>query len=50
VEKTAHYHRTGESPPDFIIEECKYVEEASKISAHYRLILTKIEHRMETQR
>jgi hypothetical protein len=49
-EKTAHYHRTGESPPDFIVEECNDAEEASNIAAHYRLILSKIEHQMEAQR
>lgn len=49
-EKTAHYHRTGESPPDFIIEECSDAEEAGKIAAHYRLILAKIERQMEVQR
>lgn len=41
-EKTAHYHRTGESPPDFIVEECRDATEAETISAHYRAIISKI--------
>jgi len=41
-EKTAVYHRTGESPPDVIVEECRDVEEAEKIAAHYRSVIAKI--------
>ncbi|HZQ45407.1 MAG TPA: hypothetical protein VFC07_00225 [Verrucomicrobiae bacterium] len=41
-EKTARYHRTGESPPDFIVEECRDANEADTISAHYRSIISKI--------
>ena len=29
-EKTADYHRTGESPPDFIVEECNDADEADQ--------------------
>lgn len=47
--KTAHYHRTGESPPDFIVEECRDVEEADAIAAHFRLIIEKIEKQMAEQ-
>ena len=48
-EKTADYHRTGESPPDFIIEECNDADEASKIAAHYRSIIAKIKRQREEQ-
>jgi hypothetical protein len=41
-EKTADYHRTGVSPPDFIVEECNDTEEADAIARHYRAIITKI--------
>jgi hypothetical protein len=41
-EKTADYHRTGESPPDFIVEECNNTDEASRIASHYRSIIAKI--------
>lgn len=40
--KTADYHRTGESPPDFIVEECNDADEASRIATHYRSIISKI--------
>jgi hypothetical protein len=33
-ERTANYHRTGESPADFIVEECNDADEAENISAH----------------
>ena len=42
-EKTADYHRTGESPPDFIVEECNDAHEADGIANHYRSIIAKIE-------
>jgi hypothetical protein len=48
-EKTANYHRTGEPPPDFIVEECNNAEEADRIAAHYRSIITKISKQMEAQ-
>jgi len=48
-EKTAEYHRTGESPPDFIVEEASDAEEASKIAQHYRSIISKINEQMEAQ-
>ena len=48
-EKTANYHRTGKSPADFIVEECKDAQEAEKISAHYRSIIGKIQKQREAQ-
>jgi len=48
-EKTADYHRTGESPPDFILEECNDAEEAGAIASHYRAIIAKIHEQMEAQ-
>lgn len=45
-EKTAEYHRTGESPSDFIVEECNDADEAEKIASHYRSIITKIREQM----
>ncbi|MGD0350135.1 MAG: hypothetical protein ABSB84_07460 [Verrucomicrobiota bacterium] len=48
-EKTADYHRTGESPPDFIVEECKDAEEADAIASHYRAIIAKIRKQQEEQ-
>jgi len=47
--KTADYHRTGESPPDFIAEECNDAGEASRIATHYRSIIAKIEKQREEQ-
>ncbi len=46
-EKTAVYHRTGESPPDFIVEECSNEHEANGIARHYRSIITKIRKQQE---
>ena len=48
-EKTAEYHRTGESPADFIVEECNGADEAENISAHYRSIISKIQKQREAQ-
>jgi hypothetical protein len=48
-EKTANYQRTGESPPNFIVEECNDAEEAESISAHYRSIISKIQKQREAQ-
>ncbi len=48
-EKTAEYHRAGESPPDFIVEECRDAGEASRIAAHYRSIISKIHKQREAQ-
>jgi hypothetical protein len=48
-EKTADYHRTGESLPDFIVEECTNVEEANALANHYRTIITKIRRQREEQ-
>lgn len=48
--KTAHYLQTGESPDDFIIEECRDAEEAVKIAEHYERILAKVVEQMKGQR
>lgn len=48
-EKTAGYHRTGESPPGFIVEECNDAHEADGIANHYRSIITKIRKQQEAQ-
>jgi hypothetical protein len=48
-EKTADYHRSGESPPDFIVEECKDAEEADTIASHYRTIIAKVRRQREEQ-
>lgn len=47
--KTADYQRTGESPPDFIVEECKDANEANRIATHYRSIIAKIHKQQEEQ-
>lgn len=47
-EKTARYHRTGESS-DFIIEECRDADEAEGIAAHYRSIISKIQKQKAEQ-
>lgn len=48
-EKTADYHRTGESPSDFIIEESSGADEANGIANHYRSIIAKILKQREAQ-
>ena len=48
-EKTADYHRTGESPSDFIVEECSDADEAERIATHYRSIIGKIQQQREAQ-
>ena len=48
-EKTADYHRTGESPPDFIVEECNDTDEAGVIAGQYRSIITTIRKQREAQ-
>ncbi len=48
-EKTAHYHRTGESPADLIVEECTDEDEADRIAAHYRSIISKILEQRKAQ-
>lgn len=48
-EKTANYHRTGESPDDFIVEDCNDTDEAENISAHYRSIISKIQKQRDAQ-
>ena len=47
--KTADYHRTGESPADFIVEECNDAEEANRIASQYRSIISKIREQQEAQ-
>jgi len=47
--KTADYHLTGESPPDFIVEECNDADEASRIATHYRSIIAKIQKQQAEQ-
>jgi hypothetical protein len=47
-EKTADYHRTGESP-NFIVEEGKNADEADSIANHYRSIIAKIRKQQEEQ-
>jgi hypothetical protein len=47
--KTADYHRTGESPPDFIVEECNDANEANGIATHYRSIIAKIQKQQAEQ-
>jgi hypothetical protein len=48
-EKTAVCHRTGKSPPDFVVEECSDEHEASGIARHYRSIVAKIRKQQEEQ-
>lgn len=48
-EKTADYHRTGHSPPDFIVEESNDADEADSIANHYRSIIAKIRKQQEEQ-
>lgn len=48
-EKTADYHRTGESPPDFLVEECNDADEANRIATHYHSIIAKIRKQREAQ-
>ena len=48
-EKTAAYHRTGHSPPDFIVEESNDADEADSIANHYRSIIAKIRKQQEEQ-
>jgi hypothetical protein len=38
-ERTARYHRTGESPDDIFVEQCRDAEEAEQIALHYRSII-----------
>jgi hypothetical protein len=47
--KTADYHRTGESPPDFIVEECNDANEANRIATRYRSIIAEIQKQQEEQ-
>lgn len=47
--RTADYHRTGESPPDFSVEECNDADEAKRIATHYRSIIAKIQKQREEQ-
>jgi hypothetical protein len=47
--KTADYHRTGESPANFIVEECNDADEANRIAKHYRSIIAKIRKQQREQ-
>ena len=47
-EKTAYYHRTGQSPSDFIVEESNDAHEAG-IANHYRSIIAKIRKQKDEQ-
>ena len=48
-EKTAEYHRTGQSPPGYMVEECNDVAEADSIATHYRTIIAKIRNQRDAQ-
>ena len=48
-EKTADYHRSGESTLGFIVEECNDADEAAGIASHYRSIIAKIREQQEAQ-
>jgi hypothetical protein len=48
-EKTADYHRTGQSTPDFIVEESNDADEADGIANHYRSIIAKIRKQQDEQ-
>jgi len=48
-EKTAEYHRTGQSPLDFIVEESNGADEADSIASHYRSIIAEIRQQREAQ-
>ena len=48
-ERTADYHRTGESRADFVVEECADADEAEKVAAHYRSIISKIREQRAAQ-
>lgn len=48
-EKTVDFHRTGESPTDFIVEDCTDADEADRIAVHYRTIISKIRQQREAQ-
>jgi hypothetical protein len=48
-EKTADFHRTGKSPPDFIVEECNDANEAKSIASRYRSIIARIRKQQEKQ-
>ena len=47
--KTAEYHRTGESPPGFLVEECDDADEAAAIAQRYRDIMVNIASQREVQ-
>lgn len=48
-EKTAEYHRTAQSPPGFIVEECNDADEADRIATHYQTIIANIRKQSEAQ-
>jgi len=49
-ENTAYYLRSGKAPEKFFVaQECNGLEEASRLSKHYRSILRKIEKQIKAQ-
>lgn len=48
-EKTADYHRTGQSPTGFISEESNDAHEADSIASHNQSIVAKIRKQQEEQ-
>jgi hypothetical protein len=48
-EDTAAFCRSGDSPEGFVAEECNDAEEAERIAAHYRVIISRILEQRETQ-
>ena len=48
-EKTAEYHRTGESSSEFLVEECDEADEAVAIARRYRDIMANIASQREVQ-
>jgi hypothetical protein len=48
-EKTATYHRTGNAPEGFLVEECNGAEEAERIAKRYRAIIATILQQTEHQ-
>lgn len=48
-EKTAAYHRTGNAPAGFLVEECTGAAEAERIVNRYRAIIATIVRQTEHQ-
>lgn len=47
--RTAEFHRTGESPLDFLVEECTDAEEADRIAAGFQNVIQVIKQQKEQQ-